>query len=523
MLTDGGEIALVDVRDQGPCGRGHPLLAVNVPLSGIEMTIRRFVPRLSTRIVLCDEDDGLADRAADVLAKAGYGDLAVLDGGVRMWAAAGFELFIGSYTVTNCFGLHVDQRYGTPHISAEQLKAKIDAGEDLVVFDSRPDGEFAAGSIPGGINVPGGELVYRVRDVAPESKTQIIVNCGGKARSTVGSQSLINAGVENPVMALTHGTMGWFLAGHTLDRGATRAAGPVSAPARAWAARAAERIASRFGVTRIEAGQLAAWRREAETRTLYLIDVRSQEEYEAGHLPGSIWVPGGELVGCTEDHIATRNPRICLVDDDGARATMTASWMSQMGWPEVAVLDGGIGGHDLVQGPEIVAIPELETVDAASIPPDLLAERLQSNEALVVDFAASGSHQSGHIPGAWWMLRSALPRLFDRLPPAACYVTTSRGGRVARLAAADMARLTERPVVALDGGTEAWRAAGHELAGGMPRPAGEVDDVYMNFAERPGDDAATIAASYRHTIAWREGLWDQFLRDGTLSFVPPPT
>ena len=121
------------------------------------------------------------------------------------------------------------------------------------------------------------------------------------------------------------------------------------------------------------------------------------------------------------------------------------------------------------------------------------------------------------------MLRSALPRLFDRLPPAACYVTTSRGGRVARLAAADMARLTERPVVALDGGTEAWRAAGHELAGGMPRPAGEVDDVYMNFAERPGDDAATIAASYRHTIAWREGLWDQFVRDGTLSFVPPPT
>ena len=48
MLTDGGEIALVDVRDQGPFGRGHPLLAVNVPLSGIELAIRRFVPRLST-------------------------------------------------------------------------------------------------------------------------------------------------------------------------------------------------------------------------------------------------------------------------------------------------------------------------------------------------------------------------------------------------------------------------------------------------------------------------------------------
>ena len=324
-------------------------------------------------------------------------------------------------------------------------------------------------------------------------------------------------------MALTHGTMGWFLAGNALDRGATRAAGPVSAPAMAWAAEATKRVASRFGVKRIDAGQLADWRREAETRTLYVIDVRSQEEYQAGHLPGSIWVPGGELVGCTEDHIATRNPRLCLVDDDGARATMTASWMSQMGWPEVAVLDGGIGGYDLVQGSESIAIPELETIEAPSIAADRLAERLQNNEALVVDFAASTNHQSGHIPGAWWMLRSALPRLFERLPPAACYVTTSRGGRVARLAAADMARLTERPVVALDGGTEAWRAAGHDLAEGMPRPAGDIDDVYMNFAERPRDDAASIAASYHHTIAWREGLWDQFLRDDTLSFVPPPT
>ena len=167
MLTDGGEIALLDVRDQGPCGRGHPLLATNVPVSGIELTIRRFVPRLSTRIVLCDDDDGLADQAADVLAKAGYGDLAVLDGGIRKWAAAEFELFIGSYTVTNCFGLHVDLCYGTPHISAAQLKTKIDAGEELVVLDSRPDYEFTAGSIPGAIDVPGGELVYRIRDVAP--------------------------------------------------------------------------------------------------------------------------------------------------------------------------------------------------------------------------------------------------------------------------------------------------------------------------------------------------------------------
>ena len=50
-------------------------------------------------------------------------------------------------------------------------------------------------NIPGGISVPGAELVLRAREVAPDPATTIIVKCVGRTRSIIGTQSLINAGL----------------------------------------------------------------------------------------------------------------------------------------------------------------------------------------------------------------------------------------------------------------------------------------------------------------------------------------
>ena len=69
------------MREERIFSESHLLFARSVPLSRLELRFARLVPRRATRIVLVDDADGLAERAAQVLAAAGYSDLQILDGG----------------------------------------------------------------------------------------------------------------------------------------------------------------------------------------------------------------------------------------------------------------------------------------------------------------------------------------------------------------------------------------------------------------------------------------------------------
>src|SRR5690349_20415985 len=89
MLDDGGELALVDLREELIFSQGHIVWASSIPLSRLELAFARLVPRRATRIVLCDDDDGLALRAWRILTAAGYSDVSALAGGVSAWAAQG--------------------------------------------------------------------------------------------------------------------------------------------------------------------------------------------------------------------------------------------------------------------------------------------------------------------------------------------------------------------------------------------------------------------------------------------------
>src|SRR5208337_3024624 len=79
------------------------------------------------------------------------------------------------------------------------------------------------------------------------------------------------------------------------------------------------------------------WRKD-DRRTLYALDVRDPAEYEAGHLPGAISAPGGQLVQATDQYVGAFGARIVLIDDLEVRAAMTGSWLRQMGYADVFVL-----------------------------------------------------------------------------------------------------------------------------------------------------------------------------------------
>ncbi len=368
------EVALVDVREEAFYAEGHPLFAANIPLSRLESDILARIPRRTAPVTLYDDGGGVALAAARRLRALGYPDVALLADGLAGWAAAGGELFIDVNSPSKAFGELVAHSRRTPSLSAEELQQLLAVGADIVVLDVRRFDEYRTMNIPGSISVPGAELVLRARDLAPSPATCIIVNCAGRTRGIIGAQSLLNAGIPNPVAALRNGTIGWMLAGQPLEHDQSRRYRAASEPARRIAAVAARRVAERAGVKRILAGDLRRWLLQPD-RTTYLFDVRSAKEYDVGHLPGSRPVPGGQLVQETDHYASVRGARIVLADDhDRVRANMTGSWLAQMGW-QVWVLEGEDGAGFTVPGPWIAPVPDLPPEEAAFRSPVPLPRR----------------------------------------------------------------------------------------------------------------------------------------------------
>ena len=506
----GGEIAIVDARDEGVFHERHLLMASCLPLSRLELLAPGLLPRRSAPIVVCDDGEGLAERTAARLIEGGYTDVSVLEGGVKAWEAAGFPIYSGVHVPSKAFAEVVEHECGTPWISAEELAERQKRGERLAIFDSRSYEEYHSNSIPGALSVPGAELVYRFNELVPSPDTFVVVNCGGRTRSIIGAQSLIDAGVPNRVVSLKDGTMAWHLAGFDVVAGAERKAPGVSAEGLAVARQRADAVARRYGVPVIDRAKLAEWQREADRRTLYVMDVRDPAEYRAGHLPGSVMAPGGQLVQETDSWLGVWGARVVLVDDTGVRARMTASWLRRMGW-DAAVLDGGLDGVALERGTPAVRgdIFPLAGPEPATVEPS----ELQANPAVVVDLALSRYHRQGHIPGAWFAIRAHLDEVLDKLPAQGELVLTSEDGAIARFAAAEIG--TRRRVKVLAGGTAAWKAAGLPLDTGMGPLASEPDDVSLSARDRPPAERERYMREY---LAWEIDLVNQIARDGDCRF-----
>jgi len=342
------EIALLDLRHEAAFASGHPLFAANMAAGRIALEAETRLPRKEVPIVVYDAGEGLVAQAADRLEALGYTNVRQLDGGLQAWQAAGYEVFQDVNSYAKAFGELVESRRHTPSLSADEVAALIASKANIAVLDVRRFDEYATMNIPGSVSVPGAELVLRAGRAAPDPATTIIVNCAGRTRSIIGTQSLINAGVTNKVVALRNGTIGWTLAKQNLEHGADRRGevGPFEG-----AEANARDVAYRAGVRHVGAEEALALTAQAH-RTLYRFDVRSAEEYAAGHIAGFRHYPGGQLVQEIDMAAPVRGARILLTDDRGVRADMTASWLAQMGW-ETYVLEGGYDGA-LEEGPPVV-------------------------------------------------------------------------------------------------------------------------------------------------------------------------
>jgi rhodanese-related sulfurtransferase len=259
---------------------------------------------------------------------------------------------------------------------------------------------------------------------------------------------------------------------------------------------------------RINAEALESFRADV-TRTLYLLDVRDPAEYAAGHLSGAVSAPGGQLVQATDQYVGTLGARLVLVDDQEVRAVMTASWLKQMGWRDVFVL---VARGSEKKPPAVPVLGPVQPLEAAIDATELSAQ-LAKDHATVVDLALSPAYRKGHIPGAWFAIRSRLAQALARIPMNGRLVLTSEDGVVAALAAGE----TREPARYLRGGNAAWQAAGLPLSTDA-RMADEPLDYWPKPYERAGDTKAAM----NEYLSWEVDLLPRIARDGTCRFLNPP-
>jgi len=509
-LFDGQEIALFDVREHGQYGEAHLFFGVNLPYSRLELEVWRLAPNPKVRLVIYDQNGGdIAARSAERLQALGYEHVHVLEGGADGWQAAGLQLFAGVHVPSKAFGELVEETSHTPHVTAQQLAEWQARGEPLVVLDGRPFDEYRKMTIPGSVCCPNGELGYRLQDLVPDEHTPVVVNCAGRTRSIIGAQTLINMGVKNPVYALENGTQGWYLEDFQLEHGSTRRyADDVSSKALPQQRLAAQKLAEQAGAKTVLAAQVKQWAADV-TRSLFLCDVRTAEEFAAGSLPGAQHTPGGQLIQSTDLYIGVRQARLVLIDSDGVRAPIVASWLRQLGH-EAYVLAGGVSSGLALPAYQAPAYQALPVISAKS-----LSDALKDDTLVVIDLRPSMSYRKAHIAGSRWSIRSLLASdvAGDQRP----LVLLADDPRLAAFAAQVLPDTQRAHARLLEGGLDAWRAAGFAVQEDANTPPDHqcIDFLFFTHDRHSGNKDAA-----RQYLAWEIGLLAQMSANEIASLKP---
>ncbi len=478
--------AVFDVRERGEYNEWQIPNTTSLPRSQIELRIAELVRDRRVPLVVYDEGGSRAPLAAATLQRLGYENVSILYGGLSAWQEEGRPAVSGVNVPSKAFGERVHHERNIPDLAPEELKTLQDRGVDLVVLDVRTPEEYGRFCIPGGINVPGGDLILWAEELKQRKNANIIVNCAGRTRSIIGTAALRRLGLTN-VRELRNGTMGWVLAGFDLERKPERPTPPAPSMGREKATALARGIAAEEKLSWISSQELS---HTLETQSMnYLIDVRSEGEFASGHLPGSINVPGGQAVQRADDFVAVRNADIFFISNESARAVMAAYWYRQMGFSHVAVLQGGLrawseSGGRIERGSVGVEPIGFETgkkvvrvIDART-----LQSKLTESSIVVLDLSSSLEFEAAHLPGAKWMSRGwmelKLPELYpDRDQPI---VVTCPDGRQSILAARTLGEMGYTEIVVLDGGGRAWSEAGFPTDQGVDGCLVERKDVVLS-------------------------------------------
>ena len=516
LLDGDSPFALIDVREVAEYNSSHIPRSSLIPRRDLEFLIAESVPNTGTPVVLCDDDGRRAALAADTLTRLGYSDVASLEGGMNRWVTERRPTEWGVNVPSKDFGEKVQVQHHVPEIDAVELRRRMDSGEKMVILDTRTPEEYGRFCIPGGRSVPNGELGLRITDVLDEAEDDatVVINCAGRTRSIIGTRLLQRMGVRN-VVGLENGTAGWVLAGYELESGADRVILPdASAEGKAAAEEFADRLAEQDGVEYIDLAALEDLHARARNESVYLIDVRSESEYDGGHIPGFRWFPGGQAVQRADEVAVVHNAPVVFCCDGRARAALTASWYKQMGFREIYALHGGTtawteSGNALESGAPAPA--PLGLSEASERVSTISPQEAQATDgAKIIHVGLSSEFAHAHVPGSAWVPRGWLElRIAEAAPDKdSPLVVTCADGNQSVLAAAALSDLGYSSVTALRGGMRAWTSSGAPIETGLSGVMSPPSDTLASGPDRNFADMVNY-------LRWEEELGHKYAPSAT--------
>lgn len=505
-------VAVIDIRPKLDYAEGHIERSTRVPRRDLERRLTKLVPDTAIGIVLVDRAGERGRRDAAWLEFLGYESVDNLEGGMAQWREEGLAVIEATEGVPNTafnvpskrFGERVHVERNVPSLSPEEVEARW-SEEDVLVVDVRTPEEYRNGAIPGAINLEGVNLARNLTAVR-HGDQPVVVNCAGRTRSIIGTATLKRMGLED-VYELENGTMGWQLAGFELEHGADRHVidPDLDNDDRAELTAFADELITEQGIDRLSVREFER-AREADEVT-YSIDVRSATEYRSGHIPGTQSIPGGQAIQTTDEHFAVHPAFIVFVSNTYLRAAVTAYWFAEMGFDDLAILDGGLeawsaAGRSLESGAETYSPVGIELARELvdQIDPDSLADLMADGPVSVIDVDASWRFADQHVPGAQWVDRYDLEAAVKGAAPP--IILTCRDGSVSELASAAHRWHDDRSLDVLAGGVDAWIASGRSTESG--RPDAEIRDDY----DKPWDQGEPAMRSY---LDWELEMGETFV------------
>ena len=492
MLDGDAPFALIDVREPGEYNSTHIPWSSLIPRRLLESQMAESVPFKGVPVVVCDDDGRRAALAAKTLETMGYAQVSVLSGGINWWVSQNQPTEWGSNVPSKDFGEMQEVVHGVPEIEATELHQWQEEGKKLVILDTRTPEEYQRFCIPGGRSVPGGELALHITDITKDldPDTTVVINCAGRTRSIIGTRILQRMGWNN-VVGLKNGTSGWVLAGYELENGADRLQLPqVSEEGLAAAEAYATRLAGEDGVRFLNVESLQEVISRGSKETVYLVDVRTQEEFQSGHIPGFRWFPGGQVVQRSDDVAVVKNATIVFTCDKMARGTLVASFYRQLGFKEVYAVAGGTGawqaaGLGLEKGMAELPVSGLDQARSQArmvSPQDLKSDA--NTKTIFVD--TSQAFSRGHVPGARWVPRSFLELQIDGIAPSKTspVAVTCADGNLSILTSQTLKEIGYQDVSVLEGGMAAWRKAGLDIEEGLSGVTGPPTDMVLSGPDR---------------------------------------